>query len=45
MTDTIDLFDLYNVLKKTGTPYRVPVKTNQKDGRFSSLKSKVKFIH
>lgn len=45
MTDMIDLFDLYNVLKKTGTPYRVPVKTNQNDGRFSSLKSKVKFIH
>lgn len=44
MTDAFNLDELYNVLKKTGTPYRVPIKENNVS-RFSSLKSKVKIIH
>lgn len=44
MTDTTDLYELYLVLKKTGTPYRVPIKQNDVL-RFLSPKSKVKIIH
>lgn len=44
MTDTTDLYELYLVLKKTGTPYRVPIKQNDVS-RFLSPKSKVNVIH